>query len=58
MLNPASIKDQEMRIENLKMQDIMVMQEINQAQDIIRSLLVIHLNTMSVEKGSWNKDNI
>ncbi|XP_058743971.1 ATP-dependent helicase BRM-like [Vicia villosa] len=32
MLNPASVKDQEMRMGNLKMQDIMAMQAMNQAQ--------------------------
>jgi SWI/SNF-related matrix-associated actin-dependent regulator of chromatin subfamily A protein 2/4 len=32
MLNPASVKDQEMRMGNLKMQDIMSMQAMNQTQ--------------------------
>ncbi|KAE9605393.1 putative DNA helicase chromatin remodeling SNF2 family [Lupinus albus] len=32
MLNPSSMKDQEMRMGNLKMQDLMSMQAVNQAQ--------------------------
>ncbi|KAK7274397.1 hypothetical protein RIF29_15482 [Crotalaria pallida] len=32
MLNPSSLKDQEMRMGNLKMQDLMSMQAMNQAQ--------------------------
>ncbi|XP_019432983.1 PREDICTED: ATP-dependent helicase BRM-like isoform X1 [Lupinus angustifolius] len=32
MLNPSSLKDQEMRLGNLKMQDLMSMQAMNQAQ--------------------------
>lgn len=32
MLNPASVKDQEMRMGNLKMQEAMSMQAVNQAQ--------------------------